>query len=81
MEVTSKSQKLWKGYFRDRLFALFVIGLPFFSAPEQDLLLDSGGIIFVILIPLLIAEILELLEELDDVQNIFTNANLEKIQI
>ncbi|MBL6906226.1 MAG: hypothetical protein ISR27_11970 [Pseudomonadales bacterium] len=59
MEVTSKSQKLWKGYFRDRLFALFVIGLPFFSAPEQDLLLDSGGIIFVILIPLLIAEILE----------------------
>ena len=28
-----------------------------------------------------ILEILSALEELDDVQNIFTNANLEKIQI
>ena len=59
MEVTSKSQTLWKGYFRDRLFALFVIGLSFFSAPELDLLLDWSGIILVILIPLLIAEILD----------------------
>lgn len=59
MEVTSKSEKLWEGYFRDRLFALFVIGLSFFSAPELDLLLDWSGIILVILIPLLIAEILD----------------------
>lgn len=58
MEVTYKFQKLWKSYLRDRFFALFVIGLPLVAAPELDLLLEPGGIIFVILIPSIIAEIL-----------------------
>ena len=57
--MTSKFQKLWEGYLRDRLFALFVIGLPFFSAPKRDILLESSGFFFVILIPLIIAEILD----------------------
>ena len=59
MEATSKFQKLWEGYLRDRFFVLFVIGLPFVSAPELNLLLDLGGIIFVVLTPLIIAEILD----------------------
>lgn len=59
MEATSKFQKLWEGYLRDRFFVLFVIGLPLVSAPELNLLLDLGGIIFVVLTPLIIAEILD----------------------
>ena len=59
MEVTSKFQRLWEGYLRDRFFVLFVIGLLFVSAPELNLLLDPGGIILVVLTPLIIAEILD----------------------
>lgn len=59
MEVTSKFQKFWKGYLRKRSIATFVFILPLFSVPDPKVLLEFGGIAFVLFTTTVIAEILE----------------------
>jgi len=59
MEVTSKFQKFWKGYLRQRSLSAFVFILPLFSVPDPKVLLEYGGIAFVLFTTTVIAEILE----------------------
>ena len=57
--MTSKFQKSWKGYLRERSLSTFVFILPLFSVPDPKVLLEFGGIIFVLFTTTVIAEILE----------------------
>ena len=60
MEVTSKSQKLWKGYLRDRFAVISILLVIFIALPNQGPYFELGILITTLAPTLICAEILSL---------------------